>query len=183
MLLFETIPLVEVLKVWEAVLTARDGGNESLWDSVGSIAGGLSKIGEAGINTDTSKLPGDIVPCGIVIVGTDKIGKDTGTTPKEFGLVVCICDNVNVDNTSEGIVFSTRLPLSENDSSDLFELIEAVVFVIFEATEFFELDEESEFTEPLLTVLSGGCSFSVWISVSDSVWVDGMNFSGSNAWN
>lgn len=65
---------------------------------------------------------------------------------------------------------------------ELFEVIEAVVFVIFDTMECLEPDDASEATEPLLILLKGGCSSSGLISVRDKVCEGDMAGSGSKAW-
>lgn len=168
MLLSATVLLVAVLTEGRELEVPRDTGNDSPVVSVGSIAGALSNVGEAGISTETSKFPG-----GIVTVGTDKNGTAIGALDTSGESACSIKLFLSGPSCSE-ISFCT--------STDLFDVTEAVVFDIFEATEFLELDEASEFTDPLLTVLSGGCSSSGPISVRDNVWGGEVNFSRSKAW-
>lgn len=156
-------------------------------DSPKGVVGKVSVVGEAGMSTDTSRLPGEIAaPAGRVTAGTDKIGTATGAIPNVVGIALELLTEGIVGRTSEEFPFSMRLVLSEAScseksfctSADLFDVTDTVVF---EATECLELVDESEDTEPLLTLLRGGCSSSAWISVRDKVCVDGINLAGSKA--
>lgn len=164
--------------------------NGSVVDSLEGVLDKPSVVGEAGISTDTSKFPGEVTaPAGRVTAGTDKRETPAGTIPSVVGIVLELLTRGIVGITSEEFPFSTRLNLSEAScseksfcmSADLFDDTDAVVFVIFEATEFLELVDESEDTDPLLTLLRGGCSSSAWISVRDKVCVDGIALAGSKA--
>lgn len=153
------------------------------------MVGKASVVGEAGISTDTSKFPGErATPGGKLDGGTDKIGTATGAIPIVAGIVLVFLSGGIVGKTSEAFPFSTRFVLSEAScseksfcTSDLFDVTDAVVLVIFEATEFLELVDESEDTDALLTLLRGGCSSSPCISVRDKVCVDGIALDGSKA--
>lgn len=120
----------------------------------------------------------------MVTAGTDKIGTVTGVALPGGNVT-----DGTVEITSGGLALPMRLILSEIScsakswckSADLFEATEAVVFVRFDTIEFLELEDASEVTEPLLTVLSGGCSSSGWISHRDNVCVGDTGFSGSKA--